>query len=236
MRDDEREELELAVWVALRRLEEAYARMLALAPARSEQVELWVPYRRARAELGGPILKLKTALERALPDPRAREGEAQADRALAALLIHYDERELAFAQGGGAGASVLFQTEYCGLYDGGERFFILLEDALRSPATPALVLQLMLFCMRSGFCGRYQSLDDAERAACQNELSQRVGKPPEPIVAPRTAAPLERIPGRNFPYLVYLIALAAIAGVWLGLSEMARSHQRARTDIRCPGG
>jgi type VI protein secretion system component VasF len=233
MKDEEQEELELAVWVALRRLEEAYRRLVTLVPQKPEQVERWTAYRRARAELATPILKLKMALEQALPDPRARAGESNAERALAALLIHYDERELATAQGGAAGAALLLQTEYCGLYDGGERFFVLLEDALRSPATPSLVLQLSLFCLRSGFCGRYPSLDDPERLAHQDELCQRVGKRPEPLGVPKATPPLERIPGQNFPYLVYLSALALLGCVWLGLHSLAKAHQATQSDIHC---
>ena len=233
MRDDQQEELDLAAWVALRRLEEAQRRLSALVPQKPEPVELWTAYRRARAELKGPIAKLKAALEQALPDPRARPGESNADRALAALLIHYDERELAGAQGGAAGASMLLQTEYCGLYDGGERFFLLLEDALRSPATPSLVLQLFLFCMRSGFCGRYPSVADPARLAHQEELCQRVGKHPEPVAAPRAAAPLERIPGQEFPYLVYAGALALLVTVWFGLHSLARAHQAAQSSVKC---
>jgi hypothetical protein len=233
MKDEEQEELELAVWVALRRLEEAYRRLATLVPPKPEQVERWAAYRRARAELATPILKLKAALEQALPDPRARAGESNAERALAALLIHYDERELATAQGGAAGAALLLQTEYCGLYDGGERFFVLLEDALRSPATPSLVLQLFLFCLRSGFCGRYPSLDDPERLAHQDELCQRVGKRPEPLGVAKATPPLERIPGQDFPYLVYLSALALLGGVWLGLHSLAKAHQARQSDIHC---
>jgi hypothetical protein len=233
MKDEEQEDLELAVWVALRRLEEAYRRLVTLVPQKPEQIELWTAYRRARVDLAAPILRLKAALEQALPDPRARPGESNAERALAALLIHYDERELASAQGGAAGASTLLQTEYCGLYDGGERFFFLLEDALRSPATPSLVLQLFLFCMRSGFCGRYPSLADPERLAHQDELCQRVGRHPEPVAPAKPAAPLERIPGQDFPYLVYASALALLACVWLGLHSFAQAHQAEQGSIRC---
>ncbi|HTV23316.1 MAG TPA: DotU family type IV/VI secretion system protein [Polyangiaceae bacterium] len=233
MRDEEQEELELAVWVALRRLEEAFRRLGSLAPQKPEPIELWTAYRRARADLKAPIVKLKAALEVALPDPRARPGESNADRALAALLIHYDERELASAQGGAAGASMLLQTEYCGLYDGGERFFVLLEDALRSPATPSLVLQLFLFCMRSGFCGRYPNVSDPERLANQEELCQRVGRRPEPLSPPRADAPIERIPGQEFPYLVYASALALLLSVWFGLHSLAKAHQAEQSSIKC---
>lgn len=233
MTDEQQEELDLAAWIALRRLEEAFRRLATLVPATPERLELWTAYRRARAELATPILKLKTALEQALPDPRARAGESSAERTLAAVLIHYDERELATAQGGAAGASVLLQTEYCGLYDGGERFFVLLEDALRSPATPGLVLQLFLFCMRSGFCGRYASAGDPERLAHQRELSERVARNPEPSRAGGVSAPLPRIPGQRFPYLVYVAALAVLVGVWFGLNSLATAHQTAHRGLDC---
>lgn len=231
MTSEQEEELELAVWVALRRLEEGYRRLMTLVPARPEQLELWTRYRRARADLQGPIVKLREALERALPDPRARPGESNAERALAALLIHYDERELAEAQGGAAGAAPLLQTEYAGLYDGGERFYWLMEEALRSVATPGLMLQLLLFCMRSGFCGRYASASDPERLAYQAELCQRVARRDEPRPTP-AASPLPRIVGQQFPYAFYAGALALLVVFWLGLHQVARAHQ-ATSRVQC---
>ena len=51
----------------------------------------------------------------------------------------------------------------------GEEFFVYLERALRAPAPPTLMLQLFLFCLRAGFCGRYAQLDDPQRMAYVDE-------------------------------------------------------------------
>jgi hypothetical protein len=238
MMDEQQELLELEVWFALRRLDEAFDRLSSVAASPSRRPELRVDYARARAALAAPIGALRAALDRALPEPRALPGESYAERMFAALLIHYDERELSQSDAlSGAGAAELLQTEYANLYDGGEQFFVFLERALRAPAPPGLVLQLFLFCLRAGFCGRYPGLEEPERLAYQDELSRRVGKrPSEASEMGLVAAPFERIEGASFPHFLYVAGVLALVLVWLGLNSVADAHQSARTGLKeCVG-
>jgi type VI protein secretion system component VasF len=238
MMDEQQELVELEVWFALRRLDDAFERLSSAVGSQPRRPELRVDYAKARAALAAPIVSLRAALERALPEPRALPGESYAERIFAALLIHYDERELAQSSGfSGAGAAELLQTEYAQLYDGGEQFFVFLERALRAPAPPNLVLQLFLFCLRARFCGRYPNLADPERLAYQDELSRRVGKrPSEASDASLAPAPLERIEGANFPHLLYVSGVVALVLVWFGLNSVADAHQSARTGLKeCVG-
>src|SRR3954468_10505296 len=117
MMDEQQELLELEVWFALRRLDEAFERLANAVSSPSRRPELRVDYARARAALAAPIGALRAALDRALPEPRALPGESYAERMFAALLIHYDERELSQSDAlSGAGAAELLQTEYANLY------------------------------------------------------------------------------------------------------------------------
>lgn len=235
MTDDEEDELVLGVWAALRALEGAVQGLLALAPADPKRPELWVEYNARRQRLDAPALELGVALRAALPDPRARPGESLAERTWAALLIHYDERELANASQRPAGPrEPLLQTKHCNLYDGGELFFVYLEDALRSPATPSLVLQLFLFCLRAGFCGRYSSATDPGREALHEELCQRVVKSDAASGALAAVTP-QAVPiaGVRFPWSVYALAFAFVVGFWFALESMAETHQASRAGLTC---
>jgi hypothetical protein len=223
------------VWFALRRLDAAFNAMLARAPVSSARPELWADYQRARATLTPLIATLETALALALPDPRARPRESIWERILSAVLIQYDERELAVVgQQSTLPRPALLQTEHSGIYDGGERLFSQLEDALRAAGTPRLVLQLFLFCMRAGFCGRYPDAAHPERMAFQDELCRRVAKDRGARRQPAPARPKRsRIEGVGFPYPVYVVALVCVLGVWWALGALAEAHQAARSGLQC---
>lgn len=233
MLDEQQELLELEVWFALRRLDEMFERSLSLSSREPRRAELRVDFVKAREALAAPIEALRAALERALPEPRALPGQSSAEIIFAALMIAYDEREL--ARGGelsAASGGVLLQTRYAGLYDGGEELFVYLERALRAPAPPGLMLQLFLFCLRAGFCGRYPQIDDPQRLAYVDELSRRVGKPPATTgEVSWPAVPLERIAGARFPYLLYVAGVLSLVLVWMALNSIADAHQSARTGL-----
>jgi hypothetical protein len=238
MPSEEQEVQELEVWFAVRRLDEAFQRSLKVASVEPHQAELKVDYTKARKALDAPIEVLRVMLQRALPEPRALPGESSAEITFAALLIHYDEREL--ERGGQLSASdggVLLQTKFARLYDGGEEFYVYLERVLRAPSPPSLVLQLFLFCLRAGFCGRYAKTDDPQRMAFVDELSRRVGKPPSSTSdVSWPVPPLERIRGANFPYLLYAAGVLSLVLVWLALNSVADAHQSARTGLKeCVG-
>lgn len=203
---DEQQSLEIAVWLTLRDLEELFARH----PSRLDE----------------PIESLRASLKRALPEPRASPRGAWSDKVFAAILFQFDERELDKGRGLPCADVSLLQTRYANTRDGGELFYEYLESALRSRATPQLVLQLFLYCMKSGFCGRYPNLEDPERLSALQELIGRVCPPrTAPIKAPPSTTPTSLIEGRRFPYWNYAIAAFTLFVLWSGLHVAASIHQ-----------
>jgi hypothetical protein len=217
---------DLAVWLALRQLEELFVRLLSRAEVAAQRREAIVGYTNARSDIDVPVAELRERLQHALPEPRALPGESWAEQIFAAILIQFDERELGADHLVSRGSATLLQTEYANTRDGGERFYVFLERALRSRATPPLVLQLFLFCMKSGFCGRYPTAEDPERLAYVQELTFRVS-PPQSLRAetlPTSLAP-KPLEGRGLPYWNYAIAAFALIVFWSGLQVAASVHE-----------
>jgi hypothetical protein len=217
------------VWFILRRVEAAFQRLWASKPREADRPELWGAYFQQRQELPLLINELKLTLERALGSHGDKEGPAE--RCLAALLIQYDERELSYLGSAQPAQGLpLFQTMFCGYYDGGERYYRYLEDALRAQDTNPLVLEVFLFCLRSGFCGQFLLPEHPARLAFSRELCQRVlGK-----VTPNTSepkAPVRCIRGQRFPFQYYLVAATVVLGLWLGLRSLAADHEYSRIGI-----
>jgi hypothetical protein len=231
--DDAQSRLELAVWSALRRLDVDFERLLSMAATDPQRPELRAEYLFVRDELRAPIEQLRQALVDALPEPRITVGEPWAERVFAALLIAYDERELRTLTDPEYLAAVdLLQTQYMNLFDGGEKFFEYTEQALRSRQTPQLVLQLLLYCLRADFCGRFLKRDDPERIAHQNELSDRVCMVQlETKNVALVNTPPKPIQGRGFPYLLYVLALLVVICTWGALKAAAYMHEKSRFGI-----
>jgi hypothetical protein len=221
----------LEVWFALKDLEDAFNVLSQTAPSTPKQrarAELWSDYAARRGELDQPIRELESCLRRAFGSEAG-----YAERALCALLIHYDERELVWVERDNTALPMpLFQSQYCNVFDGGERFYVYLEDALRASRTPPLLLQLFLFCLLSGFCGRYLTQEDAERREKVRELRKRVGAlvnsggnvrlGPAPVPPPIATVP--------FPFRYYLAAVLAVVGLWIGFRLVAsyqENHERS---------
>lgn len=221
------------VWFGLQELEEAFVRLRQEAPVSAEQrarPELWSDYAACRQKLSVPIRGLQQHLIAAFGSEAA-----YAERAFCALLIHYDERELAWVDREKTELPMpLFQATYCGVYNGGELFFTYLEDALRASSSPPLLLQLFLFGLRSGFCGRYLREDDPERLEKEKELRKRVsavlgglerGPTPMPTILP--------IRGVTFPFTYYGIALATLACLWFGFRLVAAIEEKREYSEPC---
>ena len=221
------------VWFALQELEQAFVGLRRESPVTLEQrarPELWSDYATRRQLLSDPIHALRQRLFEAL----GSEGD-YAKRAFCAVLIHYDERELAWVDRDKTELPMpLFQSEYCQVYDGGELFFVYLEDALRASSSPPLLLQLFLFCMRSGFCGRYLRVDDPERLEKEKELRKRVSSVVGSLGAVRVpSATTLPIRGATFPFTYYGIALAALVCLWFGFRFVAAVEEKREYTEPC---
>lgn len=224
------------VWFALKDLEDAFEVLSHAAPSTPKQrarAELWSDYAARRGELEKPIRALESCLLQAFGSEAG-----YAERALCALLIHYDERELSWVDRDNTGLPMpLFQSHYCNVYDGGERFYVYLEDALRASRTPPLLLQLFLFCLLGGFCGRYISVDDAERREKVRELRKRVGVLVNSPGNVQVISPpvLPSIPTVPFPMRYYLAAVLAVLGLWFGFRWVASYQQNHESSISAHG-
>ena len=221
-------EAELNVWFALRKLDEQFTELLSSVPKTAGLVEQWESYRRRRKTLAEPIAVFKKALELALPpdpNPALRDLDR---RCFAALMIHYDERELvAIGEEGRNRASGLLQSEHCEINDGGARFYAYVETALALALTPQLVFQLLLFCLQGGFCGKFANQGDIERQNYVDKLSQRVLENVRGDLSQADAARAarRRIEGVGFPYSYYVLGAVVFACVCLMLISRARTHQ-----------
>ena len=227
MTEEDAERAALRVWFSIRDLELEFERLLRRVPTEPDRVEAWAAYHRERQTLGPRIEALQQSLIAALGG-LSEHGPSLSEQCFCALLIAWDEREIAALGDAGSGQRPeLWQTQFCAVYDGGDRFFRYLEHVLRLAHGPALALQIFLFCLRSGVCGRYAGAEDPERRAFEQELSRRVAaEGPEPSAASKSPADApERIAGVRFPFSYYIGALAFLCGVWLLLRSDARQEE-----------
>jgi type VI secretion system protein ImpK len=85
---------------------------------------------------------------------------------------------------------------------GGDLFYEFTDERLRRPDTPALVFEVLHFCLASGFTGRYVGQPSRVREY-KERLTSRIPKP-EPL-APPPPAPLVTQPAvYEFPVRYYL--------------------------------
>lgn len=218
---------ELEVWYAVRKLDAAVRRLLVSMPTGPGRDDSWAAYAAERAALAPLVSELGAKLTSALPlrdEPAAKQWS---QRCLLALLVLYDELELTeLGSMASERAETPLQTQYCGIHDGGERFYSLLDDALATAATPPLAVQLLLFCLQAGLCGRIPTKNDPERQEYVRLLSLRVDEaaehahPPFPRETTR-----RRIAGVEFPFIYYVAAAVFVGCVWLTLNKLARYHE-----------
>ncbi len=218
---------ELDVWYAVRKLDTAFRALLSSMPREPGRDDLWSTYGAERAALIEPIDRLSEALHRALRSNDERSSKRWDERCLLALLVLYDELELsALGNLANQRASVPFQTEHCGIHDGGQQFYDLVDDALSLATTPALALQLLLFCLQAGFCGRIPTKSDPEREEYVRRLGLRVDEAAEHRhTAERPPPAHRRITGVDFPFSYYAVAAVFVCCVWLALGMLARNHE-----------
>jgi hypothetical protein len=219
---------ELKVWSELRLFDEAFRQLLRSIPESPEVPKLWTRYKEGRAALGERITALSDALQKALP-MESDSGPSMSQLGLACILMQYDERELEKTTKFSGERPPRFQAQYCGLYDGGDRFYRYLDELLAEVRVPSLVLQLFLFCMQSGFLGKYPEATHLARQEYQAKLVRRVAGSlalqPASEQRPR-GKPIE---GIRFPFAYYGLALVGVLLVALLLNRRALDHERDRT-------
>jgi hypothetical protein len=147
-------------------------------------------------------------------------GGRQRYQCLVALLAYLDERERialgALAEGWGLAPH---QRDLLDIDDGGDRFFDELADASARRDTHGLVLEIFLFCLRSGFVGRHRDHRfQLDRTVA--ELTERVRRDQPLRVEPAAevvAARRPRLALVGFPARYYVIAGGLVVGLFAAL-------------------
>jgi type IV/VI secretion system ImpK/VasF family protein len=185
-------------------------------------------------QLADTLVKLLTALGAALAPPREQRARYQltkdeltreeADRVLFPLAIYFDQliasrpdARLAPREASGLfDAPALVQDTLFHIDDGGERFYLMLEEALNEREPPSLLLEVYYYCLKDGFLGRYNA-DSPERTSLLERLAQRLDDSALPrfSVAVPPAGATDRA---AFPLRYYLKAAAGMLAVFLTLS------------------
>jgi type VI protein secretion system component VasF len=147
-------------------------------------------------------------------------GGRQRYQCLVALLAYLDERERVALGGLADGWGLApHQRELLDIDDGGDRFFDELADASARRDTHGLVLEIFLFCLRSGFVGRLRD-HRFQLGATIAELTERVRRDQplraEPAVV-GTAGRRPRVALVGFPARYYLVAGSVIALLFAAL-------------------
>jgi type VI secretion system protein ImpK len=85
---------------------------------------------------------------------------------------------------------------------GGDLFYEFTDERLRRPDTPALVLEVLHFCLASGFAGRYVGQPSKIREY-KERLADRIPRP-EPLTPPPPAPVVAQPTVYEFPVRYYL--------------------------------
>lgn len=103
------------------------------------------------------------------------------------------------------------QRRLFGEDDGGDAFFALADQRLDTPGSPALLFEMLHFCITAGFGGRYLG-HTAKLHEYQERLAARIVTPPA-LPAPAEAGDVNGPLLYAFPARYYAIAAAAVLGL-----------------------
>lgn len=134
------------------------------------------------------------------------------------IVVHFDELARLVSRGATAKWEPL-QSELYDVSNGGELFYVRLEERLQQKETPSIVFEVFYFCLSNGFLGKLA--DDPKRIdEYKSRLDFRLQKKPIEKIAEE--APDEaRVDVVEFPFSYYGAAAAAVVGLyvllaWLG--------------------
>lgn len=131
------------------------------------------------------------------------------------IVVHFDELARLVSRGATDEWEPL-QSELYDVDNGGELFYVRLEERLQQKETPSIVFEVFYFCLRNGFLGKLS--DDPKRVEDYlSRLDFRLHKAP---IQKLNEGPAEVIDVhvQAFPYKYYLLAAAAVVGLYALLS------------------
>ncbi|MBN9686063.1 MULTISPECIES: DotU family type IV/VI secretion system protein [unclassified Corallococcus] len=160
--------------------------------------------RRLHDELLEVIERLRAGL-----GAHARDEEVQ--DALKPFTYLVDERVLLRLADAEQPLWPLLQYRLFGEDGGGEAFYTLADQRLDQPGSPALLFEMLHFCITAGFGGRYLG-HTAKLREYQERLSARIvtpPPPPAPVAAGESLGPLLY----TFPARYYAASAASVLGL-----------------------
>jgi type VI secretion system protein ImpK len=156
-------------------------------------------------------LRLHADVRAALATLKQRLGATQPEsavfEAMLPLVIHADELITARLGEDDAASWPLLQQELYGVEAGGDLFYQLADQRLAAPAAGPLTLEVLLFCLQSGFLGRGGE-DPETLASYRARLAAAIPEPPLPLPAPPRVLRV-RTPARSGA-VYYAVTIAVI--------------------------
>lgn len=139
-----------------------------------------------RREINSSIDKLQATLN-------AELTENEVHQILLPLVIHCDELVLRRLPPQERPTWRMLQNERYKINDGGDVFYQLIEERLLKADTPLLTFEVLYFCLRDGFVGRFES-DPSKIATYMTRLAARIPMPalPTPKKRKKGGAPGEK--------------------------------------------
>lgn len=125
-----------------------------------------------RREINGSIDKLQATLNTELT-------ENEVHQILLPLVIHCDELVLRRLPPKDRPTWRLLQSERYKIDHGGDVFYQLIEERLLKADTPVLTFEVLYFCLRDGFVGRFEA-DPSKIATYMARLAARIPMPALP--------------------------------------------------------
>lgn len=170
---------------------------------------------RLRRELIDKLGELRSSL-------RALLSEKEAGMVLLPLVIHIDELVMRRLNREEQIQWPLLQKELFDILHGGEVFFEFATERLSKPDTPAILFQVLYFCLSDGFVGTYAN-EPARIDQFKRMLGDKIPLPLLPVREGRKrrgkeAAETPTVPPMN-PRWFYLVALSCVV-VLVGLTAL----------------
>jgi type VI protein secretion system component VasF len=134
-----------------------------------------------RREINSSIDKLQATLNSELT-------ENEVHQILLPLVIHCDELVLRRLPPQDRPTWRMLQNERYKINDGGDVFYQLIEERLLKADTPVLTFEVLYFCLRDGFVGRFES-DPSKIAGYMTRLAARIPMPALPAPKKRRKKP-----------------------------------------------
>jgi len=186
-------------------------------------IEAQIDHAFAGEERGQDLGALHDALWRRLEELRRsltkKRSEELAMELLEPLIFATDERVLGRLGDVGLDRAVawpLLQRGICPEENGGEVFFVRVDDALAEKDAPELLIEVLLYCLQAGFVGRFEG-DAVRLADYENKLASRVRSAAPPAAPPPAAEP-PAVPSARRQVLLVVAALVVLNVIFFAVA------------------